>query len=417
MACAAPCSTMAERSARFHGRAVVRVALSDLAHGWRSTLCLVAGVAVALAPLLLLYGLNFGFVTGLIEQLRADPRTREIRPVGQYELDAAWFEALQSREDVAFLLPRTRYLASQTVVRGDGRAGPVDAELVPSGAGDPLVATGRPPESVSEVVLTRSLAQAVAREPGDAVELQIIRRVGEERQSVRHEVTVVGVVPRALFERDAVLAAPGLLDAVERWREGQAVPLLGWPGVEAAAERRSFASFRMYARDVRDVPALRDLLVADGLDVRTRGESIDTALAIERGLGWVFLIVAALASAGFLLTMGLHLAAMIVEKARELSVMRVLGMTGGELSAIPTLQGAVIAGSGALAAGLAVKLAQAPINHRLDGLAGFTGDLSRLQWDHVLVALIVSVAAGALAGSVAGWRAARLEPTEGLRRD
>lgn len=395
-----------------------QVALRDLWHSWQSSGCLVIGVGVAIAPLLLLYGLNFGFVNGLIDQLRSDPRTRELRPVGQYRFDDAWFRDLQARKEVAFLLPRIGYIASSIQVQAVGGRGLQDAELIPTAPADPLLLTMAPPQDLTQAVISESLAVKTKAAAGDQLEIVLRGADGAQRRLQRHTVTVTGVLERALLQRDALFVTPDLGLAIERWRQGFPVPLLGWKGVEGKEQAPSvetYASFRLYAVDVRDVPRLRDHLVAQDINVQTRAESIAAVLEIERGLGWVFLIVCALTSLGFLLTLGLHLAATVITKSPELSILRLLGLTSLEISAIPSIQGSIIAGLGAVGAGVLMLTLQPAINLQLEGLAALKGQVSRLEPNHVGIAIVASVLAGAVAGSVAGWRAASMEPTEGLR--
>lgn len=397
---------------------LVQVALRDLWHNWRSSGCLVIGTGVAIAPLLLLYGLNFGFVTGLIDQLRSDPRTRELRPVGQYRFNDAWFRDLQARKDVAFLLPRIGYIASSIQVRPVEGRGLLDAELVPTAPADPLLAALTPPGDPTRAILSESLATKAKAKIGDQMEIVLRGADGAKTRLQRHEVVVSGVLERAMLQRDALFVTPGLGLAIERWRQGFPVSELGWEGVEGkdqAPTVETYASFRLYAVDVRDVPALRDHLVGQNINVQTRAENISAVLEIERGLGWVFLIVCGLTSLGFLLTLGLHLAATVITKSPELSILRLLGLTSLEISAIPSIQGAVIAALGAIGAGALMLALQPAINLQLEGLAALKGQVSRLEPEHVGIAILASILAGAIAGSVAGWRAASMEPTEGLR--
>ncbi|WP_157982178.1 hypothetical protein [Oceanicella sp. SM1341] len=389
------------------------LACRDLAHGWLSTACLALGAMIAMAPLLLLFGLNHGFVSGLIAQLREDPRTRELTPVGQYTLDAAWFERLQADPRTGFLLPRTRYLASSAVLRAATAEGVAEVELVPTAAGDPLLPPALAVTTPGEAVLSASAAAALGLAPGDAVSFVFTRRVGSARESFRHEARVLHVLDRGLAQRDTALIHPRLLDAVERWREGGPPPDLA----AAPEPGRSWASFRLFARDVRDVPALRDALVSQGMDVRTEAADIARALAIETGLGWVFSVILVLTTAGVMLTLGFQLAAATAEKSGELSLLRMLGAAGAELQLFPMVQGALLAGAGALAAGLAVLAAQGQVNARLAGIAGFDGPMSLLTPGHVAAATALALLGGAVSGAVAGRHAARLEPSEGLRRD
>lgn len=400
---------------------IIRLARRDLLHGWQSTACLVVAVAVALIPLLLLYGLKFGVVTSLIDTLRSDPRILELKLVEDTELDQAWFDALQQDERVGFVLPRARYLATSVRLRGPESRSILEPRMIPTAPGDPLLAGLQLPQSWFEAVITERVQIESGAGVGDEVELIIMRLVGDERQAVRHLVTVSDVLPRDLLQTNDIFVQRDLEAAVERYREGFSVDQLGWPAAtedrSTDAENRSFASFRLYARDIRDVPGLRDDLLAEGYDVETRAEEIETTLAIEQGLGWVFLVISSLSAAGFLLTLGLHLAATVVEKARELAILRLLGLSGLELALLPSLQGAMIGFGGAVTSCLLTGLAQPVVNNSLSGLAGLQGQVSQLTAGHFFVAILAATLAGAAAGSVAGHRSAKLEPTQGLRHD
>jgi putative ABC transport system permease protein len=394
------------------------LAWRDLLHNPLSTLCLALSAAIALAPVLLLFGLNYGFVHGLIAELREDPRTRELRPAGQYAFDADWFATLRADPRVGFVLPRTRYLASTTRLRSDA-PGVHDAELIPTAPGDPLTPPGTVLAGPGDVALSASLAAAASLETGDPLTLIFSRRGAEGAERARLEARVIAVLERGAYQRDAVFADPALVDAAERWREGEAVPAFGaeWAQGSAPGPRASHASFRLFARDVRDVPPLRDAMIAMGVDVRTEEAAISRALAIEAGLGWVFAVILALSGIGVLLTLGFQLAAATAEKAAELSVLRLLGMTGAALAAIPMIQGALIGMAAAAIAAFAVLISQPIVNERLSGLAGFDGPLSRLSLAHAAAAVAAMGFAGAVSGAAAGRRAARLEPAEGLRHD
>lgn len=397
------------------------LALRELAHGWRSALCLVSAVGVALLPVLLLGGLGQGVVNSLIDQLRSDPRILELRLARDLQLEPEWFAETAADPRVGFLLPRARYLASSVRMRGPEARMLLEPRLVPSGAGDPLLGPLPVPQGLAEAVLTERLAVAAKASVGDNVMLTVLRQVGERRESATAEVRVIAVLPRDMLQSDDILVDRALEAAVERWREGFAVPELGWPGARAdAAEdatHRSFASFRLYARDIRDVPGLRDDLLRQGLDVSTRAEEIEMALAVEAGLGWVFSVVTLFSVLGFVLTLGLHLAAGVLEKAKDFALLRLMGFSARVVALMPSLQGGLIAGSGAALACLAARAVQPIVNERLEGLGGLEGPMMALTGEHLGAAVLLAAGAGAVSGSVAGWRVARMQIAEGLRHD
>ncbi|AGT07930.1 FtsX-like permease family protein [Paracoccus aminophilus] len=396
------------------------LALRDLWHGWRSSLCLMLAVAVALLPILLLGGLGLGVVDNLVTRLRSDPRILEIRLARDLQIAPEWFETTAADPRVGFVLPRARYLASSVRMRGPDAREMLEPRLLPTAKGDPLLAGLPVPEGLHQTVLTERLAIAAGANPGDELTLTALRQVGEKRESANLKVTVLAVLPRDLLQSDDIFVDRALETAVERWREGYAVPELGWDGAregQTDAAHRSYASFRLYARDIRDVPGLRDALMHQGFDVSTRAEEIETALAVESGIGWVFSLVTVFSVLGFVLTLGLHLAAGVMEKARELSLLRLLGLQAGAVALLPSLQGAMIAGAGATLAGLAAWLVQPLVNARLAGLGGLEGPMMALAPYHLFWAFALAVAAGALAGCAAGWRAGRMQIAEGLRHD
>ena len=71
---------------------VVWLAFRDYIHEWRMSSCFILALASVLAPMLLLFGLKFGIVTGMMDRLVEDPRNREIRPVGANRFDYDWFK-------------------------------------------------------------------------------------------------------------------------------------------------------------------------------------------------------------------------------------------------------------------------------------------------------------------------------------
>lgn len=400
---------------------VFKLAYRDLMHGWRSTCCLVIAITAALIPLLLLFALKFGIVNNMIENLRADPRVREIKLLRDQSLSQKWFDEIEIDDRVAFILPRARYLASSVLLRSPESRSMLDARMIPTKNGDPFLEGLAVPKGFGEITLTQRALMETGVVLGDKLTLVIRRIVGDKREAVHHQVRVVGVVPRELLQTDDIFVSSGLENAIERWREGFGVTELGWEGVRANqgidASERSFASFRLFARDVRDVPSLRDRLLSEHFDVQTRARDVENAMSVEANLSWIFIVITTMSSAGFLLTLGLHLLANVIEKARELSLLRLLGMSSAELALVPSIQGAIISALGALIAGILAALSQPMVNASLSGMAGLDGPVSELGMIHLQYAFWATTIGGFLSGSFAGYRSAQLEPSQGLRYD
>ena len=218
---------------------------------WLSACSVLALVAV-IAPLLVLFGLKFGLVSSLTERLETDPATREIIPLGGGRFSRAFIEQLGQRSDVAFALPRTRQIAATAQV------GALTLEMLPTAAGDPLLAGLPTPRGLDQIVLSHTAAEKLAARPGDWLDTGFARQVAGRVEAQRTRLQVVAVLPLEAFTRDGLFADLSVLQAAEDYRDGRGVPALGWAGDEVGvSEQRVYPAFRLYARSLADVEPLR----------------------------------------------------------------------------------------------------------------------------------------------------------------
>jgi putative ABC transport system permease protein len=406
------------------------LALRDLVHGWRSTACLAVAVCTALIPLLLLFGLKAGLVENLFETLRADPRVREVRVVRDAPVPPELIAALRQDAAVAFLLPRALYLASEARIRGPESRRAVEARLIPTAAGDPYLEGLQVPVGPNEAILSARTAREAGVGVGDRLTIELRRNVAEGREGLRHSLDVIGIIPAGRLQSDEILVDAGLEWQIEAWKQGDAPGPLGAGAGDAVPlavppAERAVSNMRLFAADVRDVPTLRDRILEAGLVVETRASEVERVLLIETVLAWLFLAITLLSVGGFTLTLALHLTAGVIEKARELSIMRLLGCTRLEVGLVPAMQGLAIALAGSVAAVLLALAAEPWVNVRvsaaittaLDGLAPPDGAASQLAPTHVVLAVAGAGLVGAASGVAAGLRAGGLSPAQGLRRD
>ena len=91
---------------------VVGLATRDYLHEWQMSVCFMLGLAAVLGPMMVLFGLKFGIVGAMMDQLIEDPGNREIRPVVSGHYEQTWLENVRAQPEVAFLVPRTRSIAA-----------------------------------------------------------------------------------------------------------------------------------------------------------------------------------------------------------------------------------------------------------------------------------------------------------------
>jgi hypothetical protein len=92
-------------------RNIFWLASRDFANEWQMSGFFVLALAAVLGPMMILFGLKFGIVGSMLDNLIQDPRNREIHPVGSGRFDMAWVEQLRERPEIGFVIPHTRSIA------------------------------------------------------------------------------------------------------------------------------------------------------------------------------------------------------------------------------------------------------------------------------------------------------------------
>jgi len=396
---------------------MVRLALADVRFEWKMFACYAIAMAAVLAPLMVLYGLKFGVISALTAQLLSDPRNREILVVGNHAWSEEWLAELAARPEVGFLVPRTRSIAASLYFGPEvnPRTGVESAELVPTAPGDPLLDPALPPLADDQVALSHPLAEALGVEVGDEVGGFAVRRIGDRRERVDLAFRVARILPPASVQRKSAFVTLPVLEAVEDYRDGLAVRRYGWDG-EAPPERaRDYASFRIYARTLDDVAPLVDHLIALRVDVRSEMAEIEAVRRLDESLTTIFAIIAGVGGLGYLFSLAANLWSNVERKHRELSIIRLLGLSAAAMMRFPVFQAVAMSVAGlALAFGFYYG-AERLINLLFTVPALENQLVCTLLPIHYGVAAAGTLACAVLASAVAGWRASRIEPAEGMR--
>jgi len=390
------------------------LASRDYLHEWQMSICFVLGLAAVLGPMMVLFGLKFGIVGSMMQELLEDPGNREIRPVGSGRYDQSWLESVRGREDVSFLVPRTRSIAATLDLASAHTTRILPVELIPSGPGDPLLDGETLPEGYGSVVLSSSIANKLGVSPGNLLDGSLVRRYRGEQERVHLTLTVADIAPERAFARDGAFVTVQLLEALEDFRDGRAVPDLGWAGSRTNAER-TYPGFRLYARSIHDVAGLRDAFAEIGVEVHTRVAEIELVQRMDRNLTMIYWAIAVIGLVGFSLSLGANLWANVDRKRKQLSVLRLVGFRTRDIVWFPMVQAMFTAILGwALAVSIYMVTAIA-INTMMAEQVEAGQQVCRLLREHYFIALALTCSAAVLAAGLAGLRSARIEPSEGLR--
>lgn len=396
-------------------RQALSLATKDYLYEWQMSICFVLALAAVLGPMLVLFGLKFGIVGSMVSALIEDPRNREIRPVSSGHYDRSWIDAIGKRKDVAFVVPKTRSIAATIQLSSDRSSHIIPVEVIPSGHDDPLLAAEGPiAEDLDKIIVSKSVAEKLGIGAGDALDGSLSRRFKGQKERVHLPLIAVAVAPASAFSRDGIFASVNLVEALEDFRDGLAVPAAGWSG-NTRADERTYPGFRLYARSIYDVADLRDNFSHNGIDVATKAADIEMVQRMDNTLAGIYWAIAIIGLTGFSLSLGASLWANVDRKRKELSVLRLVGFRTGHITWFPVLQAVYTATLGwLLACGIYYGAALA-INKMLAPQLNSGQTVCNLLPEHYLLALALTVAASVLAAGMAGIRATRIEPSEGLR--
>ena len=391
----------------------LRLATKDYLHEWQVSICFVLALAAVLGPMLVLFGLKFGIIGGMINELIEDPANREIRPVSSSRFDDNWVNQMRARKDVEFILPRTRSIAATVQLSSSKANRFINVEMIPTAKGDPLLQKTSTPETIKQIVLSPTAARKLNIELGDQIKGSVTRRYLGEAERVELALTVVGIADADTFTRDGAFVNLELMESIENYRDGVAVPNFNWSG-SAAPPERTYPSFRLFSRSIYDVAGLQKALSAVGVEVRTKSSDIELVMKMDRNLTMVYWAIAIIGLFGFSLSLGASLWANVDRKRKELSVLRLVGFRTGDIVWFPMTQAIYTA---VLGWGLAIGLYQAVATTINAMMADQTESQSVcvLLPEHFIAAGVVTIAAAIVAAALSGARAARIPPSDGLR--
>lgn len=387
----------------------------DYRNEWQMSGFFILALAAVLGPMLILFGLKFGIVGSMLDNLIEDPRNREIRPVGSGRYNRAWIEELRNRPEVAFIVPRTRAIAATIELKSETGNRILPVEMIPTDRGDPLLKHQKMPQGLQQLILSDSAARKLKVKPGDEISGSLTRRFKGRSERVHLPLQVTDAAKLASFSRDGAFVPLYLVESAEDFRDGRAVPALGWSGSAGDEKDRTYPSFRLYTRSIYDVSPMSDALAKLGIEVSTRAADIDIVRSMDRNLSAVFWLIAIIGLAGFSLSLSASLWANVDRKRKELSVLRLVGLRTADIVWFPVIQSIFTAFFGWLTASLIYLGVSFTINRMFISQLESGDTLCHLLPTHFLIALALTLAAAILAASMAGYRAARIEPSEGLR--
>lgn len=394
---------------------LARLALQDLWHDRIISFCISSSLIAVIAPLLLLFGLRFGIVSQLQEDLAKDPRNLEIRILSSGSYDQAWIDQLGKRPDVGFVIGQTRSLNTLADLQTDSRHFIENAEVIPTGVGDPLLGKLRLHRE-NDIVLTQEAARKLAAKIGDTISIRVSRQLDERREWGHQSLQVAGILPTTYFNRAALFTQPTLLLTLEHFRDGFTTPALGISSGETLTDKSPrYARARLYAKDIEHVASLERDLRAQRIETVSRLADIENVKSINRVLGIIFNTIAATALIGCIASLVGSFIANVDRKHKHIAVLRLLGFTSPAVGLYIMLQGCLLSLL-AYVGGYGIYLLASQVFNQALATNAATGQmLCKITLTHSLLAMLLTAVVAILVTTIGAYRAISIEPAQSLR--
>lgn len=397
-------------------RLLATLALQDLWHDRKVSLCIAASLVAVIAPLLLLFGLKHGVVSQLQDELLRDPRNLEVKMLSNGNYDSAWIERVRQRPETGFALGQTRSLNTQADLLMGMQRFVEGAEIIATEPGDPQLNLPHLNPTGDQVILSARTAQRLQAKVGDRVQLRVLRRLEGVNERGEMTLTVLAVLDGARFGRAAGFVAPPLLLDLERFRDGYQVSAFGIETGKPLGDLQPlYARARLYARDIDQVAPLERWLNEQHIETSSRLADIDNVKAINHVLGLIFGVIALAALIGCVASMVGAFLANIDRKRKSLAVLRLLGFKRTAVAGFVVLQALVLSLAGYLG-GLGFYAVGSHLFDYLLGSSQATGTfVCHITLWHGLAALFLTFLVAALVAVIGAVRAINIQPAESLR--
>lgn len=392
------------------------LASQDLWHDRKVSFCIAASLVAVIAPLLLLFGLKHGVINQLQNELLSDPRNLEVKMLSSGEYSQDWIDQLKARPDIGFAIGQTRSLNTQADLRIDSRRFVEHAEIIPTAALDPLLATPLSALSSTQTILSHTAAQRLAVKVGDQIQLRALRKLNNKNERAETTLEVVEILPASRFTRPAAFVSLPLLIKLEQFRDGFHLPEFGIDtGIALTKRPISFSKVRMYASSIDSVAPLSDWLLEQHIESNSRLAEIESVKAINQVLSLIFAVIALTALIGCIASLIGAFLANIDRKRKDLAVLRLLGFNHTAVALYVMLQALLITLLAYLAGLAMYAIGSQLFNQLLTSHQTTNQFAAKITLSHGLIALALTIMIALFVSMVGALRAVRIQPAESLR--
>ena len=346
---------------------LLRLAVADLWHNRILAFCNIAAVIGVIAPLAILAGIKTGVVEALVSDLKSRPDILRVSIAGDHGFAAKDVEEVRGWTETGFVAPSSRSIARRLLFQTEGGGTVRRATLVATGPGEPLLPEG-PEIGQDAVAASDGFARRLGLSPGDRLQ-GIARRGQTGGANLVLSLSVAAVLPPGMLRGEAVLMAPALMEDIEAFYDGYALPHRGVIEGRSLSGRTMLAEgLRLYASDLVSVAALeRRIETHFGVEAVSRAAEVTATLELDRRLGLALALIIGTATLGLLAALTASFWGMTRARRPALAALTLIGIPPARLAWYPVWVALITACLGLMSAGVIAIAAAAAAEHLFGG--------------------------------------------------
>ncbi|RKZ92473.1 MAG: ABC transporter permease [Candidatus Parabeggiatoa sp. nov. 1] len=181
--------------------------------------------------------------------------------------------------------------------------------------------------------------------------------------------------------------------------------------------KAGYRGFRLYARSIDDIPTLYREFISQNMDVMTQVHEIEKVKVLDRGLTRIFWLVAIVGIVGGMAALIASLYASVERKKRDISVLRLMGLSRTQVFQFPIYQGITIAVISVVVAIGGYALLSSIINLVFAADLKMGQKICTLPYNYLIITFFVTAGMAALSSLLAAWKTTGIDPAEAIREE
>lgn len=245
-----------------------------------------------------------------------------------------------------------------------------------------------------EALVTEDLARKYQIKTGDKLKVVVSRTKNGQGETKNKTFKVKGIIKQRFVNDDFLAVNLNVLKAIDDYRVGLE-PAIFSDGSNIRTTKRTYAKFRLFAKNIDSVIPLYNKLIKQGLNVSSKVGQIENIQAIARVLNFIFIVIALVSGIGGALALSGLMLSSLKSRKRNFVLLRLMGQSRRETYFLVLLENVMLSSLGFILA-WAFYMAGSQVFNQYFGAMLPEAVISHLTVEHGLIFYLSTVLIAAL---------------------